>query len=92
MALGIGPGADMMKAFKENRKHLGQGKRLKDAHEGYKADKNQQGLKFKEVNQEDLNRIKEQIREEQQRERRILAWVSAILALAGIIGIYLIVF
>jgi hypothetical protein len=69
MAIGYGPGSDMMKAYSENRSQLGKGKKLKDISETYRKGNQGKKLRFKEVSPSKLEAYKQKLILERQREK-----------------------
>ena len=91
MAIGFGPGADMMSSYNANRKKLGSKKSLKDVSDGYKGKGSNSELQFKKMSGEELKAFKEKlcIQKEKDKKRNII--IISVVAVISIVGLYLFV-
>jgi len=68
MAFGFGPGSEMMKSVKSNRKQLSKTRSLKEVHDRYKDVINEDAPNFKKVSEKELEAFKAEFLEKKKKE------------------------
>ena len=92
MAFGFGPGSDMMKSVKSNRKQLRSKQSLKDVQERFKDVGDKEKTLFKKVPESEVIAFKKKFAEKQKKEKQQHLILMAGIAIMVLVLFYFVLF
>lgn len=92
MAFGYGPGADMMKSFKANRKQLKKNKPHEVRSRTQKENSQDNNPKEKKLSLQGMEEFKMELEREREKERFKTRAIIGIIVVVVVLGIYLLMF
>lgn len=84
MAIGFGPGSDMMKAYNSNRKQLKRSKNLNEVTNTHPAKSDRRQLKYKEISEDQLEEFRLKLKE-QKRKDTLKLYIVSVAVVFGVV-------